>query len=177
MPTTGDQVNSLKYSYQILGAPLSASALSIKKCYLKLVKRWHPDRYPSGSPEYVEATQMSKLINGAFAAVKNAPLRYHVDAFPSAYTETRPVNRSSVVQPSKTSSEILPKTDWLEFWIRFALGAVMGALLSVRLFLVHYDEPGILIAAIGLTLLLGFAAAQSGDHFWHSMFRRWWMWR
>ena len=55
---------------------------------------------------------------------------------------------------------------------------LLGALLSVRVFLFHYDEPAILIPEItGLILGFGLAAAQSGDSFWHSLFRRWWMWR
>jgi len=175
MPVAEDQIADLKHAYQILGVPLLASASSIKQTYRNLVKRWHPDLYPSGSPAYVEATQMTKLINGAYAAIENAPLRYHIDACPPAYVESGQSTRPSPNEPSYARSETIPKTDWLEFWIRFVFGAFIGALLSVRVFLFHYDEPAILIpVTIGLILGFGFAAAQSGDKFWHSLLRHWW---
>ena len=176
MPIAEDQIAELKHAYQILGSPLSASATSIKQTYRKLVKRWHPDRYRSGTPEYDEATQMTKLINGAYTAIENAPLRYHFDACQPAYVKNRQATRPSRNEPPEARRETLPKTDWLEFWIRFVFGAFWGALLSVRILLLHYDEPGVLIPVAGLILVLGFAAAQSGDSFWHSLLRRWWLW-
>ncbi len=177
MPVVEDQIAELKQAYQILGVPLFASASSIKQTYRKLVKRWHPDLYPGGSPAYAEATQMTKLINGAYTAIHNAPLRYHIDACPPAYVKSRQSTRPWPDESSYTRSARLPKPDWLEFWIRFLFGALLGALLSIRVFLFFYDEPAILIpVTIGLILGFGFAAAQSGDRLWHSLFRHWWIW-
>jgi hypothetical protein len=182
MPIAEDQITELKHAYQILGAPLSASASSIKQTYRKLVKRWHPDLYPSGTPAYAEATQMTKLINAAYSGIENAPLRYYIEACPPAYVRSRQATRPSPNEPSGIRSETLPKTDWLEFWIRFVCGALFGALISVRFFLSRYflfsdEQPAILILGIiGIILGSGFAAARSGDEFWHSQFRRWWMW-
>jgi len=177
MPIADDQIAELKHSYQVLGAPFSASASSIKQTYRKLVKRWHPDLYPNGTPEYAEATHMTKLINGAYAQIEDAPLRYHIDAFPAAYVAGRQFTHPSPNQPSATRRESLPQTDWLEFWIRFVCGAFLGALLGVRELLMHYYELDIWIpVCIGFILVFAFAAAQSGDNFWHSVLRRWWLW-
>ncbi|MGD0271341.1 MAG: hypothetical protein ABSB14_19895 [Candidatus Sulfotelmatobacter sp.] len=66
------------------------------------------------------------------------------------------------------------KIDWFEFWIRFACGALLGFLISIRLLLYWYDENlGILVlVGVCMTLLCGFAAARYGDRFWYSMFPR-----
>jgi curved DNA-binding protein CbpA len=176
MPLAEDRITELKYAYQVLDAPLSASPVSIKQSYRKLIKRWHPDRYPTGTPEHVEAEQMTKLINGVYPSIANAPLRYHIDAFPAAYVRNRQASHPSTDPTSQTFRQTLPRTDWLEFWIRFLFGAFWGALLGFHEWLFHYAEPGILILPIGLSLIFGLAAAQSGDNFWHSLLRRWWLW-
>jgi hypothetical protein len=174
MPVSADQITELKHSYRVLDVPLAASTSSIKRSYRKLIKRWHPDLYPEGTLEYAEATQMTKSINAAYSTIQYAPLRYHVEACPRAYVKGKEGTRPSTTVSPSTGP--LPKTDWLEFWIRFVFGSFLGALLSIRMFLVHYDEPNVLLAALGVTLVFGFAAAQSGDNFWHSILRRWWMW-
>jgi len=84
MPIAMDQLLELKRAYQIPGVPLFASAPSIKQTYRKLVKRWHPDLYPSGTSDNVEATRMTKLINEAYAAIETAPLRYYIGTTPLA---------------------------------------------------------------------------------------------
>jgi curved DNA-binding protein CbpA len=178
MPMAEDQISELKRAYRILDAPLSSSASSIKQSYRKLVRRWHPDRYQAGTPQYAEATHMTKLINGAYSKIENAPLRYHVDAFSSAYVGARETSRRSQTEAPKSGSMLFPKTDWVEFWVRFVCGALLGTLLSVRVILFHYDQPALFVpVSICLVLGFGIAAAQSGDNFWHSVLRRWWMWR
>ena len=84
MTMAEDQLAELKHAYQVLGAPLFASASSIRQIYRKLVKRWPPDLYASVTPAYAEATQMTKLINAAYSAIKTAPLRYYIEACPPA---------------------------------------------------------------------------------------------
>src|ERR1700674_1321185 len=131
MPIVDNQIAELKHSYQVLGVLLSASASFIKQTYRKLVKRWHPDLYQNGTPEYAEATQMTKLLNGAYADIENAPLRYHIDAFPPSYAASRQATSPFSTQPSSTRTDSILKTDWLEFWIRFICGGFLGALLAV----------------------------------------------
>lgn len=43
MPHVGDQIAEWMAAYRVLGVPLSATALTIKQTYRKLMKRWHPD--------------------------------------------------------------------------------------------------------------------------------------
>ena len=71
------EIDELRRAYQLLNVPYSASERSIKQAYRRITKRWHPDRYTSGTPTYAEATQMMKLINEAYSQIANAPLRHY----------------------------------------------------------------------------------------------------
>jgi DnaJ-class molecular chaperone len=81
MPVNDYQLAELRHAYQVLGVPPDASAHSIKKTYRRLVKRWHPDLYPGGTPAQVEATHMTGLINEAYSAIAHAPLRDHMETY------------------------------------------------------------------------------------------------
>lgn len=119
---------------------------------------------------------MSKLINEAYSAIKDAPLRYYIEACSVAYGTKRQSAERAPNPRSKTGTEALPKTDRLEFWIRFVCGASLGTLLSFRFLLFYYDQPGVLIFPVVIVLGFGFIAARYGDQFWHSFFRHWWIW-
>jgi hypothetical protein len=178
MPIAEGQIADLKQAYRVLNTPLSASASSIKDAYRELVKRWHPDLYPSGAPAQTEANQMTKLINEAYLAIKSAPLRYYIEACPPAYVRSRQVQGPpSQEEQSSIRTGTLPKTDWLEFWVRFVCGAVFGALFGFRVLLIYYERSSSFVLGIlGIMLGFGLGAALCGDNFWHSVFRRWWMW-
>jgi hypothetical protein len=67
------------------------------------------------------------------------------------------------------------KVDWIEFWVRFACGAVLGMFLSVRLvfYFYYFCHPVIFVlGSVGIILGCSFAAARYGDRFWHSIFLR-----
>jgi DnaJ-like protein len=177
MPIAEDQIVELKHAYQVFGLPLSASAFSIKQMYRMLMKRWHPDLYPSGTEAYAEATQMTKIINEAYSAIGNAPLRYYVDASPAGFARSMQGAGSSKAGPVVRRSDTLPKTDWMEFWVRFICGALFGTLISFRWFLFYFNQPGtMIIGTLSVILLCGFGAARGGDNFWHSRLYRWWIW-
>jgi curved DNA-binding protein CbpA len=164
MPVTALQLTELKRAYQILGVPLSASAHSIKHTYRRLVKRWHPDLYSSGTVAYREATQMTRLINEAYSTIEHAPLRYHIEANPLVQKSAGRATRTSADESNGKSAEAFPKTDRLEFWVRFVCGAVFGAFVSFRLVLDFFEHPAILVLGIvGVMLGFGFAAARYGD--------------
>lgn len=176
------QITELKHAYQVLGVPADATTASIKHAYRRLVKRWHPDLYASGTPEYVEATYMARLINNAYATIAHAPLRYHVDRNSGQTDEknSRQPNSTTPEQIRKTP-EKLPKTDRLEFWVRFVCGAVFGVFVILDAFVSVMPDSlqpsGILaFGAVALIVGCGFAAARYGDKFWYSIFRRWWLW-
>jgi hypothetical protein len=82
-----------------------------------------------------------------------------------------------VNESTNVSIGTFPKTDRLEFWVRFVCGALFGALVSIRLVLDLFDQPAVLVMSIVAAVLgFGFAAARYGDKFWYSIFRHWWFW-
>lgn len=176
------RLTELKHAYQVLGVPTDATALSIKHAYRRLVKRWHPDLYANGTPAHVEAANMTRLINEAYSTIAHAPLRYHVETYPN------PTKRKSSQPPSPTTSERIsvtaeeiPKTDRLEFWVRFVCGAFFGVFVILDLFFSVMPDSlqfsgALALGALGLILGCGFAAARFGDKFWYAIFRRWWLW-
>jgi preprotein translocase subunit Sec63 len=176
------QLIELKHAYQTLAVPTDATTASIKHAYRRLVKRWHPDLCASGTPEHVEATHMARLINKAYASIAHAPLRYHVDG------NSIQTNEKNSGQPNSATSERIrktperiPKTDRIEFWVRFVCGAVFGVFVILEIFVsVMPDslQPSGMVAfgAVGLIVGCGFAAARYGDKFWYSILRRWWLW-
>jgi len=176
MAVSETQLEEWNRAYRVLGVPLSATSLSIKDAYRRLVKRWHPDLVPSGSPRHAEATQMTKTINEAYTAIKGAPLRYYAGAVPLAQVNmqgTRPVSPAV----STVRRDAPPKTDWLEFWVRFVCGFLFGGLIGIRLSLDFLDSLGGFVAAdLAVAVGCGLAAARYGDKFWYSVFGRWWMW-
>jgi len=133
----------LNHAYQILGVPLSASAPSIKQTYRKLVKRWHPDPYPGGTPDQAEAARMTTLINEAYTAIESAPLRYYTETNPLAAGRSRQATRPSTNESTGIRNETLPRTDRLEHWVRFVCGALFGTLVSFRLVLEFFDQPAL----------------------------------
>jgi hypothetical protein len=161
MPPLECQISELKQAYRVIGIPLSVSAHSIKLAYRRLVKRWHPDLYPSGSPACVEATEMTKLINEAYSKIDRAPLRYYVETYQVAGTAGRSTTHPSEGKPTIIENEKIPRTDWIEFWVRFLCGGIAGAFCGFRLVL-EFDKcsASLVAGAIAITLGFGFAAAR-----------------
>lgn len=177
MTITEEHLGELKRAYQILGVPYFASAPSIKQAYRQLIKRWHPDRYPCGSSSHANASQMTKLINQAYSEIQRAPLRYYSGDIPSVQQSVR---STDPVLGGKADAlrEAVPKTDRLEFWVRFVSGSLLGLFVGFRLFLYIFDRPTISAAIVAGVVVFGcgFGAARFGDKFWYSIFRYWWFW-
>ncbi len=119
---------------------------------------------------------MAKTINEAYTAIKCAPLRYYVGAVPLGQVNmqgTRPVSPAV----STVKRDAPPKTDWLEFWVRFVCGFLFGGLVGIRLSLDFLDSLGGFVAVdLVVAVGCGLAAARYGDKFWYSVFGQWWMW-
>jgi DnaJ-like protein len=78
-----DTIRSLEECYRTLDVDLGASPFAIKRQYRRLAKKWHPDRYPAGSPEQVRAADEMQKINHAYQQIRRAPLRYRAARQPS----------------------------------------------------------------------------------------------
>ncbi|HZC22336.1 MAG TPA: J domain-containing protein, partial [Candidatus Binatia bacterium] len=146
----------------------SASAHVIKRAYRLMAKRWHPDLYPAGTPEQVEASRMMEHINEAYSTIKRAPLRYAPEP-----TEHAPRARTN--PPGVLEREPRFPMDRFEFWVRFAFGCVLGIFISaglaLRTLLFDAAQPTLIAFVVILIVLgCGFGAARGGDRFWYAVF-------
>ena len=66
--------------YEALGIPKTAKPEQIKRAYRVLVKRFHPDLFPSGSNAQFEAEVRIRQINAAYGVLSNPQKRSAYDA-------------------------------------------------------------------------------------------------
>ena len=66
--------------YETLGIPKTAKPEQIKRAYRMLVKRFHPDLFPSGSDTQFEAGVRIRQINAAYGILSNPQRRSAYDA-------------------------------------------------------------------------------------------------
>jgi hypothetical protein len=125
---------------------------------------------------------MARLINEAYAAIAHAPLRYYTSTSSGEAKEKNGQQpNSGTGERSKKATDKIPKTDRLEFFVRFVCGGLFGVFIILDLFVssvADFSQPsGVLaLGAASIILGCGFASARYGDKFWHTIFRRWWLW-
>ena len=95
---------ALKRDYETLGVRPEASVGSIHKRYRQLVKRWHPDRYDEGSRAHSSASRQIRVINSAYAQIKNAPLQR-----PAAAEAKRTAMREAKKPKTKPTRDAPPR--------------------------------------------------------------------
>jgi DnaJ-class molecular chaperone len=167
------EIDELRRAYQLLDVPYSTSERSIKQAYRRVLKRWHPDRYASGTPAHTEATQMMKLINEAYSQIENAPLRYYDEqtAAPRRQTGSEagrspdPYADNPYVTDIETRSERLGRRIGACF--RFVAGGVFGAyaLWPFHAFLRIAGHPLLAVVLVtGAFLGGGFAMVRYGKN-------------
>jgi curved DNA-binding protein CbpA len=81
--------------YQILGVSSSASADEIKSIHRELVKKYHPDLFPTGA-EKARANRKLQQINEAYTTLSNEERRRRYDA--------RLAQRTRTVKPAETAT-------------------------------------------------------------------------
>jgi DnaJ domain len=184
MSRSDDPLAKLKHSYQTLGVPPTASAPAIKHAYRKLVKRWHPDLYPSGTHAHAEATQMSERINAAYAAIENAPLRYlsepRVTAEPRSPAPPTAGILLNAIEQVRMDEQTFLTIARIEYAVRFVCGAVFGIFVCLLIAFyalagVHSELEPLIPVALGITIACGYLSARLGDKFWYLLLRRWWL--
>jgi hypothetical protein len=164
MVPTEEQLAQWKQAYRLLDVPDSACRQTIKTSYRNLVKRWHPDRYSSGSASQTEAGRMTEMLTAAYSVIQHAPL--------SALAVRKP---TPPVASPRQSIGTPRNLDWLRIGVRFAFGALVGSVFSVRFAFYQYVTASTIISGMLVTILLcGFIAAICGDRIWQSMWRWWW---
>jgi len=172
----------LERAYRVLGVTATASAHAIKQAHRKLVRRWHPDLYQTGTVEHSEATQMTRLINEAYSAISYAPLRYR-SGFSTATSHSAESQQGSSTMRTETASDSpLPRLDKLEFWVRFICGALFGlfvaadvAISTMSDFTKSSVSLGLICCALAAAAF-GLLSARYGDRFWHWIFQGWLRW-
>jgi hypothetical protein len=106
-------------------------------------------------------------INGAFQAIRHAPLRYHIEGHPRVAARARAAGR-------EVRHESIPVSDRTELAIRFALGALFGAFVNAVLLFEGTELP----TAMWIVIpgLAGVASAYFGNAFWSwAIELLWWL--
>jgi hypothetical protein len=66
--------------YEVLGVGRTASTAEIRRAYLTLARRHHPDLQPDGSPELGRAEEEMRRLNVAWATIGDPERRRRYDA-------------------------------------------------------------------------------------------------
>jgi hypothetical protein len=184
MPALATKLEDVRHAYQVLGIAHDASAHSIKQAYRRLIKRWHPDLATPGTTAHNESTQMTLLINEAYAKIANAPLRYRgagnyqpkaANDVPNPSYKATPQYQTQSQQET-LRDEDLPNIARIEFWVRFVCGFLFGLLMSfvflVELALHSSDHASFfLVVCAAIPFAFAFGSARFGDRFWLVFFR------
>jgi hypothetical protein len=96
---------------------------------------------------------MTRLINEAYSAIAHAPLHYHVETY-SSQTKgkgSQPPSPSASERIRMTAEKI-PKTERLEFWVRFVCGAFFGVFLILDMVFSVMPDSFRFSAAVALGL-------------------------
>lgn len=105
----------LRTCFNMLGIDPQADPAEAKRAYKAMVRRWHPDQFPEGSPAHLQAEERLKQINIAYARVKDH-LRLTRPAFSP---ETNPGQRPAGPDPESPrrrneSGQGKPKPSWVD---------------------------------------------------------------
>jgi curved DNA-binding protein CbpA len=90
--------------YETLGIPPEATAERIKRSYRRLVKIYHPDRFPGGSEAHAEAEKKIREINIAYGVLSKPLNRVKYDGRfnkrPSSYSDAEPEHCAKYGKPT-----------------------------------------------------------------------------
>lgn len=97
--------------YKTLGVERTSTDKEIKRAYYQLNLEWHPDRHGQSSPEkQVEAEIMSRKINVAYNAIKNAEARASYDLVLKMERASEKAPQRPQKSSSRTYRHAAPKT-------------------------------------------------------------------
>lgn len=93
--------------YKILNVSKDSSDDEIKKAYLKLIKKYHPDVYAG---DKVFAEQQTALITEAYTTLKNKELRMKYDRKTSGQNISTKETQKTKNPQTKTNKQTKPQT-------------------------------------------------------------------
>jgi hypothetical protein len=169
----------LKKAYRVLNTPQTASALSIKANYHKLIKRWHPDKPATNAATPSEAMMMTKLINEAYSLIENAPLRYYTGGETQVRTGAKeyPRARERRGVESLSDAQIALIEKRTEYAVRILCGVLSGALIGVLLMDLMRSSRELVGATTVCAIAFAAGAVRLGDKLWREVFGIWWKWQ
>eukprot|EP00450_Noctiluca_scintillans_P008473 CAMPEP_0194510738 /NCGR_PEP_ID=MMETSP0253-20130528/42165_1 /TAXON_ID=2966 /ORGANISM="Noctiluca scintillans" /LENGTH=164 /DNA_ID=CAMNT_0039354001 /DNA_START=14 /DNA_END=505 /DNA_ORIENTATION=+ len=133
--------------YAVLGVPEDAPRARIRRAYLDLVKRLHPDKY-HGDKSEAATTQAFKQVQKAYEVLSNTEKRRIYDAEHLRVAAPRPQHQSSARQPPRQNTV---QRESLEEWL---LKRSQSKSYKYRQFSPRLRGPsGPLVALLGVFLL------------------------
>ena len=111
-PVSGVVERNDMTAYEYMGLPTSATAAVIRKAFLKLSVRWHPDKNPNSVQK---ATRVFKKLNEAYDILRDENIRQqHIDSCIDSCRSSSSSNNGSVnskmILSSNSSSHSSPLT-------------------------------------------------------------------
>ena len=157
-------IPDLQKAYAVLGVGFSATSREIEQAYKRRLEQNRADTSPG-------------MLNSAYLLVARAPLR----AFATRETPLNSFDGGALVGVD-FEDDRPAQPDMFEYVIRFVCGALLGTLLTGRMWMRYFLHPGwyslwgTWLISIGSAVVLGFAAALWGDRFWYSTLGSRWFW-
>jgi preprotein translocase subunit Sec63 len=136
----------LGHAYRVLGLKPGVLPLAARRRYRDLIKQWHPDRCPHGSPSQLEATRRTQEINAAYRTLKGAARHRQVPLRAPRPSGTPPT-------PGVVS---LSETTVADRVVSAIAGVFVGFFVGMSLM------PQSAVVWIGVPLVLGVAGALLG---------------
>lgn len=173
-------------AYRMLDTPFDASPTAIRSAYLRKVKTYHPDLFPTDHERQVRANEHLSKVNSAYALVEEAPLQYfqcpqiewirHDDdreTTPSHDAEGRGFPWEPTGAPRFASISILSGNDSLLLVTRI-VKFCFGIFLTLPLAVAAMESTIWLAPAVVAALLSGFWFAKLQQDTWIALSRPFW---
>jgi hypothetical protein len=103
---------------------------------------------------------MTDILNAAYSSIQTAPLLQYIDI----------QHRNSPQDPTASVATSEEPFHWYGFWLRFACGALFGAVVSFRMVLYAYEDPlAMILGVAAMILFFAFASGFAGEKFLNSI--------
>jgi hypothetical protein len=131
MSHVGHPVQDVRHAYAVLGLPQGTSASEVRRRYLLLAKRWHPDRFAGDALALTAAEERMRSFNAAYATLVVTFGRPGTRQPPAARAPGQPLSRGEVDRIVASQNTPGPIDSLLNSvgWVGSGLSAGLGGLL------------------------------------------------